>query len=321
MHDTHRHHSSHLSSHQHGTGARSDQRWLLAAFVVIASFMVVEVTVGVLANSLALIADAGHMLTDAIGIGLAVVVAHVMRRPAKGAFTYGFARADALSGQANGIALVLLAIWFAVEAVRRLVNPVVTHGGAMTTVALIGVAVNVLATALVSRADRSTLNVRGVFAHLLSDIWAFAATAAAGLIIILTQWYQADAISSLVVAAVMTWTGIALIRDAGRIFLEAAPQGLDPHTLGEDLIAVDGVAELHDLHVWQIGSGEPALSAHVLVKPDFDCHEVSARMRTQLATAYGVTHVTLQTDHADAGHEHSAEACSDSHGEVHVSRV
>jgi cobalt-zinc-cadmium efflux system protein len=308
------------TTHHRPRGA-GDERWLFAACAVIVVFMAAEVVVGVLAHSLALIADAGHMLTDAIGIGFALVVARVMRRPPKGAFTFGFARADALSGQANGITLVLLAIWFAVEAIRRLITPAPAHGGAMTVVALIGVAVNAVATILVSRADRSTLNVRGIFAHLLSDIWAFAATALAGIVIIIGGWYRADPVASLVVAAVMTWTGVHLIRDAGRIFLEAAPEGVDPHVLGEELTAVDGVSELHDLHVWEIRTGEPALSAHVLVKGDFDCHEVSARMRAHLAAAYDITHVTLQTDHADADHEHSAEACVDSHGEVHVSRA
>jgi cobalt-zinc-cadmium efflux system protein len=311
---------SHTHSHAHARGAE-DQRWLLSALVVIVAFMAVELIVGAMAHSLALVADAGHMLTDAIGIGFALVVVRVIRRPARGAFTYGFARADALSGQANGIALVLLAIWFIVEAVRRLIDPVATHGAVMTIVALIGVAVNLLATALVSRADRSTLNVRGVFAHLLSDIWAFAATAAAGIVIVLTGWYQADAVASLVVAAVMTWTGVRLIRDAGRIFLEAAPEGLDPYALGEELAVLDGVAQLHDLHVWQIGTGEPALSAHVLVQPEYDCHEVSSRMRGQLATSHGITHVTLQTDHVDTTHEHTAGDCTDSHGEVHISRA
>jgi cobalt-zinc-cadmium efflux system protein len=307
----------HRTTHHHVHAG--DERWLLSAFVVIVVFMVGEVVAGALAHSLSLVADAGHMLTDAVGIGFAVVVARVVRRPAKGVFTYGFARADALSGQANGIALVLLAIWFTVEAVRRLISPVEVHGGVVAGVALIGVVVNLIATALVSRADRSTLNVRGVFSHLLSDIWAFAATVAAGVIIVVTGWNRADPVASLVVAAVMTWTGVRLIRDAGRIFLEAAPEWIDPHALGEELTGLAGVAQLHDLHVWQIGTGETALSAHVFVKPAYDCHAVSARMRRYLATSHAITHVTLQTDHADREPTQSSEHCVDPHGEIHVS--
>ncbi len=271
------------------TRGQTDRRWLFAAMAVIVAFLLVEVVIGIAAHSLALLADAGHMLTDAVAIGVAVVAAQLVHRPARGAFTYGFARLDALSGQANGITLVLLACWFVVEAVRRLLDPGPVHGGAVTIVALLGVAVKLVATAFASRADRSQLYVRGVLAHLISDIWAFAATAIAGVVIVTTGWYQADAIASLIVAGVMFYTGGLLVRQAGRIFLEAAPADIDPSVLGSELAAIDGVAALHDLHVWEIGTGEPALSAHVLVRPAYDCHEVSLRMRTVLDDTHGIS--------------------------------
>ncbi|HEY3737007.1 MAG TPA: cation diffusion facilitator family transporter [Jatrophihabitans sp.] len=308
------HHDRHDHIGQARSGSAADAPWLLAALVVILGFMVAEVTVGFVAHSLALIADGGHMLTDAVGIGLGLAAAHLVRRPARGAFTYGFARVDALSGQINGVTLILLAIWFVVEAVRRLVHPQIADGAPMTIVALVGVVVSIVATSLVGRADRESLSVRGVFLHLLTDLWAFAATAVAGIVIMLTDWHRADAVASLVVAAVMVWTGARLVRDAGRIFLEAAPAGTDPGGLGDELAGVDGVAELHDLHVWEIGVGESALSAHVLVRASYDCHDVSARMRRLLAAAHGISHVTLQTDHAD----HSVDDCEDAHGDIHV---
>jgi cobalt-zinc-cadmium efflux system protein len=177
--------------------------------------------------------------------------------------------------------------------------------------------VNVVATLLAGRADRSSLNVRGVMAHLVTDIWAFAATFVAGLIILFSGWTRADAVASLAVAALMAWTGWGLVHAAGRVFLEAAPYGIDPHALGEDLATVDGVAEVHDLHVWQIGSGEGAASAHVLVRPPYDCHDVSSRLRVLLAERYGIGHVTLQADHADAA-VHDVGHCADSHGSVHT---
>jgi cobalt-zinc-cadmium efflux system protein len=307
-----------VDTHDHRPAADADRRWLLSALALILAFMVAEVVAGVVAHSLVLISDAGHMVTDAVALLVAVVAAKIAKRPAQGAYTFGFARVDALSGQANGITLVLLAVWFVVEAVRRLVHPGDVRGGVVTVVAVVGIAVNLAASAFAARADRSSLNVRGAVAHLITDVWAFAATFVAGLIVLATGWTRADAIASLVVAALMAWTGGRLVRAAGRVFLEAAPPGLDPHLLGVALAGVQGVSELHDLHIWQIGPGETAISAHVLVQPSFDCHEVSSRLRALVGTEYNIGHVTLQADHADAA-THLAEDCADSHGEVHVS--
>jgi cobalt-zinc-cadmium efflux system protein len=290
---------------------------LLAAFALVVAFMAVEIVAGLAASSLALITDAGHMVTDAVALLVAVLAARIARRPARGAFTYGFARVDALSGQANGITLLLLAVWFTVEAIRRLIHPATVDGSVITAVALVGAVVNVGATALASRADRSSLNVRGVLAHLITDIWAFAATFLAGVVIVITGWHRADPVASLLVAALMAWTGWRLVRAAGRVFLEAAPPNTDPQRLGAELVAVDGVAEVHDLHVWQIGSGEAALSAHVLVRPAHDCHEVSNRLRQLLAERHRIVHVTLQADHVDSLAAH-ADGCADTHGQVHI---
>jgi cobalt-zinc-cadmium efflux system protein len=303
------------SQHQSG---EADRRWLLAALVVIVAFMAAEVAVGLIAHSLALIADAGHMLTDAAALLLAVVASRIAERPARGAYTYGFARVDALSGQANGITLLLLAVLFTVEGVRRIIDPVGVRGGLVAVVAVVGVVVNVVATWLAGRADRASLNVRGVLAHLVTDVWAFAATLAAGLVIVWTGWLRADPVASLAVAALMAWTGARLVRESGRVFLEAAPPGFDPSALGTDLAAADGVAQVHDLHVWVLGSRATALSAHVLVEPAYDCHEVAQALRTKLRADYDIAHVTLQVDHADDA-LHRADNCSDAHGEIHVS--
>jgi cobalt-zinc-cadmium efflux system protein len=308
-----------MAGHQHAHPAPAgDRRWLLAALGVVVVFMTAEVIAGLLAHSLALIADAGHMLTDAAALLLAVIASRLAERPARGAYTYGFARVDALSGQANGITLLLLAAWFTVEGIRRLIDPAAVHGGVVAVVALIGVVVNVLATWLAGRADRASLNVKGVLAHLVTDIWAFVATLVAGLIVLGTGWTRADPIASLLVAVLMAWTGVYLVRAAGRVFLEAAPKGLDPQALGDELASVGGVAEVHDLHVWVLGSSAAAMSAHVLVQPDFDCHEVAAELRTRIADRHGIDHVTLQVDHAEQ-QLHDADSCADPHGIVHVS--
>jgi cobalt-zinc-cadmium efflux system protein len=281
------------------------------------AFMVGEVIAGVLAHSLALITDAAHMLTDAAALAVAIIAVRIAMRPAKGRYTYGFARVDALSGQASGITLVLLAIWFTVEAIRRLIHPAAVEGGVVVVVALVGVVMNLTATALAGRADRASLNVRGVVAHLITDVWAFAATVVAGVIVLTSGWTRADPIASLVVAAVMAWTGWRLVHAAGRVFLEAAPMDVDPQQLGAELAGVDGVAELHDLHIWQIGPASTALSAHVLVRPSHDCHEVADQLRAFLRDQHGISHVTLQTDHAESA-DHGAENCADAHGTVHT---
>jgi cobalt-zinc-cadmium efflux system protein len=309
-----------MDGHQHGraSGGAADRRWLLAALGIVVAFMAAEVLAGLLAHALALVADAGHMLTDAAALLLAVVASRIAERPARGAYTYGFARVDALSGQANGITLLLLALWFTAEGVRRLFSPSDVHGGVVAVVAVVGVVVNVLATWLAGRADRASLNVRGVIGHLLTDLWAFVATLAAGLVVVATGWTRADAVASLLVAALMAWTGAHLVRAAGRVFLEAAPKGLDPVGLGAELAGIDGVAQVHDLHVWTMGSSDAAMSAHVLVRRDFDCHAVAETLRQWLAAAHRIEHVTLQVDHEE-DQVHDAANCADAHGVVHIS--
>ncbi len=310
---------THAHAHGHAHGARpvdADRRWLLAALGVVVAFLVAEFVAGLVAHSLALLADAGHMLTDAAALLLAVIAARLAQRPARGAYTYGLARVDALSGQANGITLLLLAVWFVVEGIRRLITPAPVVGGVVVVVAAVGAAVNVVAALLASRADRSSLNVRGAVAHLTNDVWAFAATFLAGLVVVTTGWRRADAVASLVVAALMTWTGAGLVRAAGRVFLEAAPLGVDPGQVGQSLVSAPGVAQVHDLHVWTLGSSEAALSAHVLVDPEHDCHAVAGGLRTLLAERFGVGHVTLQVDHAE-DEVHTAQNCADTHGQVH----
>ncbi len=311
-----------MHEHDHSTPG-ADRRWLLASLGVIVAFMLAEVVAGLLAHSLALLADAGHMLTDAAALGVAVIASRVAERPARGAFTYGFARADALSGQANGITLLLLAVWFVIEGVRRLLDPSEVQGATVVAIATVGVVVNLLATWLAGRADRSGLNVRGVLAHLVTDVWAFGATLVSGIVVVTTGWLRADAVATFVVAGLMAWTGAGLVRAANRVFLEAAPPDLDPADIGASLVAGDGVAQVHDLHVWIIGAGETALSAHVLVDRDYDCHAVSGRLRALLAERYGIGHVTLQADHADALEPiaHRAEQCVDSHGVIHSASI
>jgi cobalt-zinc-cadmium efflux system protein len=295
--------------HHHAPSANADRRLLGVALVLITGFMAVEVTVGVLVDSLALLSDAAHMLSDAAAIALALFATRLAARPPSGGFTFGLKRAEILSAQANGLTLLLLAVWITYESVVRLIHPPSVGGGAVLVTALAGIAVNLLVVWILGRADRSSLNIEGAYQHVLTDLFAFVAAAVSGLVVLLTDFHRADAIASLIVAALMVRSGLGLVRDSGRIFLEAAPVGLDPEALGRDLCAIAGVVELHDLHVWQVTSGYPALSAHVLVAPSQDCHAVREAIEAHLTQRYAIEHTTLQVDHTL-----DAEHCVDSHG-------
>ena len=289
--------------HGHAVGRSADRRWLAAALALILTFMAVEFVVGLVAGSLALISDAAHMLTDAASIALVLITGRLAARPPAGGYTYGLKRTEIMSAQANGITLVLLAAWLGYTAIRHLVTPPAVAGGTMLVVALAGIAVNVAAALMIARAGGGrgaprSLNVAGAFKHIVTDLYAFAATAVAGLVILATGFDRADAIATLVVVVLMVHAGSGLIRDSGRIFLEAAPAGLDPAAVGAAMASRPHVAEVHDLHIWEITSGMPAASAHVLVAPGEDCHAVRADLETYLSREYGITHATLQVDHA-----------------------
>ena len=182
-------------------------------------------------------------------------------------------------------------------AVRRLVSPTDVHGGLVLAVALAGMGVSLAATALLSRASRESLNVRGAFVHAASDLAAFAGTAADGGVVLATGWDRADPIASLLVAALMLWASAGLVRESVRIFLERSPAEIDPGEVGRAIVAVPSVVEAYDLHVWTVTSGFPALSAHVLVEPAADCHGVRRELEAMLVDRFGVDHTTLQVDH------------------------
>lgn len=310
-------HSDH-HDHGHGVSRNSDRRWLGAALALIVTYMGVEVTIGLLVDSLALIADAGHMLTDAAAIGLALATIRLAARPARGRFTYGLKRAEILSAQANGITLLLLAAWFVYEGIRRLMDPPTVDGVFVFATALAGVAVNIAATWCMSKANRASLNVEGAFQHILNDLFAFISTAIAGLVIWLTGFARADAIAALVVAGLMTRAGWRLVRDAGRVLLEAAPRHVEPEAIGEQLATVPDVVEVHDLHIWQITSGEPALSAHLLVRPHADCHAVRQDIEALVRAEHHLQHTTLQIDHAERADATPDYDCAAAHGRTYT---
>jgi cobalt-zinc-cadmium efflux system protein len=285
------------NGHDHAPSAQGDRRLLAVSLALILAFMAVEVVFAVVASSLALLADAGHMLTDAAALGLALVAAWAAKLPARGRWTFGFGRAEILAAQANGITLALIGVWILFESIRRILEPPEVRGGVVSVVALAGIAVNLGVLALLSRARRDSLNIRGAYLHIATDLAAFAGTAVAGGLILFTGWDRFDPIASLLVGGLMFLASYTLLKESGRIFLEAAPEAAPPAEVGQAIAEHPGVVETHDLHVWTVTSGFPALSAHVLVEPGGDCHRIRLELEGLLQERFGLDHTTLQVEH------------------------
>ena len=288
----------HAHGHTHGSG--DDARRLALALTLIVAFMVGEVVAGILADSLALLSDAAHMLTDAGALALSLVVLRLAARPAGGNRTFGLRRSEILSAQANGAALLVLAGLIVYGAVRRLVSPPDARGGVMLVVALVGIGVNLVATWQLAGANRRSLNIEGSFQHLLTDLFAFIATAIAGAVILAAGWVRADPVAALLVAALMLRASWGLLRDSGRVLLDIAPSGLQVEEIGRAMAAHPGVVQVHDLHVWEVTTEFPTLSAHVLVEPGADCHGIRRELEALLRDRFGLEHTTLQVEHAPA---------------------
>ena len=288
---THGHH------HHHTVSADADRGPMLVSLVLIGGLMAAEIAAGLIAGSVALLTDAAHMLTDAGAIALGLMALRLAARPPGGAMTYGLKRVEPLSAAINGAVLAVLALVFTIEAISRLANPHEVEAALVLVVALVAIPVNVVAVRALARANRESVNVEGVFQHILTDLYAFIATAIAAVVILATGFDRADAIAALFVAALMTRAAVSLLRDSGRIFLEAAPAGLEPDAVGHALAAYPGVVSVHDLHVWEVTSGFPSLSAHIVVGWDDDCHDCRAGLERMLRERFGLDHTTLQVEH------------------------
>jgi cobalt-zinc-cadmium efflux system protein len=293
---------AHDHAHDHSHGRDAERGALKGALTLIVVFMLAEVTVGIIVSSLALLSDAAHMLTDAVALAMSLAAARLATRPAGGAMTYGLGRAEILSAQANGVTLLVLSVLIVIEAISRLISPPHVKGGPVLVIALAGIGVNFLAVRILERGtphDRS-LNVEGSYRHLLTDLYGFIITAIAAVVIIATGFSRADAIASLLIAGLLLHAAYRLLVASGRVFMEAAPAGLDPEQIGLELAAQPGVVEVHDLHVWEVTSGFPALSAHVVVRAGDDCHKRRRELQLVVKQRFGVDHTTLQVDHEAA---------------------
>lgn len=305
----HDHGSSH--GHDHGISENADGRYLAGALALLIAYMVGEVVVAITSHSLALLSDAGHMLTDAGAIGVAIWAMRLAARPAGGSWTYGWKRAEILSALGNGVSMLVIAAVVAVEAIRRLSTHAASiNGTAVLCTALVGVVVNIAAAWLLARANRSSLNVEGAYQHILTDLYGFIGTILAAIVILTTGWAKADSIASLIVVALMLRASWGLLRDSGRVLLEAAPAHIDVDAIREHLLEVDHVTDVHDLHVWTLTSDLPSLSAHLVIQDDCfnDGHaaEILAQVHRCLDGHFEVDHSTFQLEpESHSEHEHA----------------
>lgn len=288
----HHHHSYHPS-------AQRDVHWLSGALLLNLLFALIEITGGFWASSMTLVSDGAHMLVDALAIGLALGAGWLSLRPAGGAYSFGWGRSQILSAQANGIMMCVLGGFIALEAVGHILEPPAVRTEWMIYLGAAGLVVNLAAAWMISKASRG-LHTHGAWLHNLYDMLASLGAVAAGLVIWQTGWSQVDGLVALLVSILMLRSGWGLLRDSGRILLEAAPRGMEPAQVGPQLARQPGVQEVHDLHIWEIGSGSLALSAHVLVGQQDNCHLVRLALVGFIREELGISHTTLQVEHIPA---------------------
>lgn len=287
-----------MSHHEHESSARKGNRRALAVVLALtASFTVVEIIGGLLTGSLALLADAGHMLSDNLSLGIALFAAWLAGRPATPEKSFGYRRAEILAALVNGMTLVAISIWIFVEAYSRLREPTDVLGGPMLAVAALGLLVNVTGALVLYRSGGENLNVEGAMRHVLADALGSIGAMVAAAVIILTGWRYADPLISIAIGFLILGSSWKLLRDSTNILLEATPRNLNAEEVGQKMAAADGVVEVHDLHIWTITSGFPALAAHVLVGRDEDCHARRRELEELLAHEFDISHTTLQVDH------------------------
>lgn len=292
-------HGSDDHDHSHGPGAYrgADRRALLIAAILTGGFMVAEAVGGVVTGSLALIADAGHMLSDSFSLFLALAAVTIAARPTTAKRTYGYNRAEILAALVNGLLLVLVSLWVVYEAIRRLDDPVEVLGGGMLVIAVIGLLVNVAAFWVLYKGGGESLNVKAALRHVLADLAGSVGVIIAAIVILVTGWEPIDALVSILISVLIAASAWSILRESIDVLLEAAPNDIDTEQVGNAMAATPGVEQVHDLHVWQITSGFPTLSAHVLVGPENDCHAIRRDLEALIEERFEIEHTTLQVDH------------------------
>jgi len=281
-------------AHDHRSASRRALLWVLGLTL---AFTAVEIAGGIWTDSLALLADAGHMVSDNVAIVLALVAVTLARRPSTPTRSFGLQRAEILAAFVNGLTLVLVSGWIVWEAVQRFDDTPEILGGWMLVVALAGLLVNVLAATILIRAGRESLNVEAALRHVFADLLGSGAVLVAALVIVTTGWTLVDPLVSIGIALLIVASAWGVLRDSTSILMEATPSGIDAEAVATAIVDVDGVTSVHDLHVWRITSGFDALAAHVLVGRGEDCHGLRREIEAVLRDRFGITHTTLQVDH------------------------
>jgi cobalt-zinc-cadmium efflux system protein len=305
----HHRHDREARGHEHGYGhahgVGTDERRIAWAFVIIFGFMVVEVAGGVISGSLALLADAGHMVSDATALGMSWAALRIGKRPADSMRSYGYRRLEVLVAFVNGCTLFAIAGWVVIEAVRRFVAPIPVLGGPMLGVAIAGLLANVVAFLVLSGGNRENLNIRSAWLHVLGDLLGFVIAIVAAVAILFTGWSPIDPILSVLVAVLILKSAWEIVRSSAHILLEGAPAGLNLDALRADLLAtVPGIEEVHHIHAWSLTQEQSLVTLHVRCAPDTDPQTIVPAVNGRLRERFGIAHSTIQVDHADCIDEH-----------------
>ena len=306
------HHGSAGHEHSHDL-RRAGKRSLVGAFILIAAFMFVEVVGGIISGSLALLADAGHMLTDAAAIALALTAMHFADRPHSVQRTFGYHRLEILAALVNALALWLIVAWVLFEAYDRFTSVTEIKGGLMLSIGVLGLCVNLLAAWVLHRSSAHNVNVEGAFLHVIADLLGSIGVVISGSLIWAFGWTLADPIASVIIAVLILVSSWRLMKKVVHVLLEGTPEHIDVYQLCSKLEAVEGVTLVHDIHVWTISAGNEALTAHVLIDPDYsgDVDGLRLRLRDIVYNDFGIGHITLQV-------EKSLEGCTEDHHFDHL---
>ena len=292
--------TDHDHDHGHGRATEGNRRALTLTLVLTSSFMGAEVIGGLITGSLALLADAAHMLSDALSLALALGAVWLASKPPTAERTFGYKRAEILAALANGVTLVGVSIWIFIEAARRFGEPPEILGGPMLAVAIIGLGVNAVAIRVLhGGGHEESLNVSAALRHVIADLLGSVGVILAAVVILLTGWTYADPLISVIIGVLILASSWTVLRDSTQVLLEGSPKNINVAKLGNRLAGAEGISEVHDLHVWEITSGFPALSAHVLVAVDEDCHQRRRDLERLLDDEFGISHTTLQVDHTE----------------------
>ncbi|RUX24036.1 cation transporter [Mesorhizobium sp. M2A.F.Ca.ET.042.01.1.1] len=306
---------SHGARHVHGS---TDKNRVLVAACLTGGFMVAEAFGGLLTGSLALLADAGHMLADSIALGLAWYAFHLAGRPATGRLTYGFGRVKTLVAYTNGIAIFVIALWIVYEAWGRLMNPAPVLGGPMLVVAVAGLLVNIASFFVLHGGDRESLNMRGAILHVLGDLLGSAAAITAALIILATGWTPIDPILSVLVSLLILSTAWSLMREAAHVLLEGVPASLDRDVIAKDIEgAVKGVREVHHMHVWSLDGTSNMATLHACLNDGVDPHVAVSAIKKRLAAKHGIDHATVEPEFGQCADSHDEHGHHHDHDHTH----